>query len=112
MHLNQLATPPTPILFGGWIYQLFKHFVQRMPRSFQKGPWLGKVDLVIFRSMNLIKEANDGIVRFQTVQGHVWNPQEALILHAPHIRHPPQYQYQHHGDLGKSSSQGCGFPNF
>ncbi|KAJ0566776.1 hypothetical protein HanIR_Chr06g0277381 [Helianthus annuus] len=25
MHLNQLANPPTPILFGGWIYRLFKN---------------------------------------------------------------------------------------
>ncbi|KAF5781140.1 hypothetical protein HanXRQr2_Chr11g0480031 [Helianthus annuus] len=111
MHLNQLATPPTPILFGGWIYRLFKHFV-RMPRSFQKGPWSGKVDMVICRSMNLIYEADDGTVSFQTVQGHAWNPQEALVLHAPHIHPPPQYHYQHHGDPGQSSSQGGGFPNF
>ncbi|KAJ0957475.1 hypothetical protein HanPSC8_Chr01g0027701 [Helianthus annuus] len=89
MHLNQLANPPTPILFGGWIYRLFKHFEQRMPRSSRKGPWSGKVDLVICHSMNIINEADDGTVRFQTVQGHVWNPKEALVLHAPQIRLPP-----------------------
>ncbi|MFS7955537.1 hypothetical protein Hanom_Chr07g00643841 [Helianthus anomalus] len=98
MHWNQLANPPTPILFGGWIYRLFKNFVQRMPRSFKKGPWSGNVDLIICRSM-------DG-------SRAVWNPQEAPVLHAPQIRPPPQYQYQHHGDPGQSSSQGGGFPNF
>ncbi|MFS7963127.1 hypothetical protein Hanom_Chr08g00734491 [Helianthus anomalus] len=93
MHLNQLANSPTPILFGGWIYRLFKLFVQRIPRSFRKGPWSGKMDLVICRSMNIINEANNGTVRFQKVQGHVWNPQEALVLHAPNIRPPPQFHY-------------------
>ncbi|KAJ0700304.1 hypothetical protein HanOQP8_Chr10g0366261 [Helianthus annuus] len=83
-----------------------------MPRSFRKGPWSGKVDLVICHSMGIINEAGDGTIRFQTVQGHVWNPQEALVIHTPQIRPPPQYQYQHHGDPGQSSSQGCGFPNF
>ncbi|MFS7968897.1 hypothetical protein Hanom_Chr09g00802881 [Helianthus anomalus] len=61
--------------------------------------------------MGIINEAGDGTIRFQTVQGHVWNPQEALVLHAPQIRPLPQFQYQHHGDLGQSSSQGGGFPN-
>ncbi|KAJ0927367.1 hypothetical protein HanRHA438_Chr04g0182051 [Helianthus annuus] len=112
MHLNQLATPPTPIYFGGWIYRLFKHFVDRMPRSFQKSPWSGRVDMVICRSMNLIYEADDGTVSFQRVQRYAWNPQEALVLHAPHIRPPPQYHYQPQGDPGQSSSQGGGFPNF
>ncbi|MFS7963389.1 hypothetical protein Hanom_Chr13g01209931 [Helianthus anomalus] len=32
---------------------------------------------------------------------------EALVLHAPQIRPPPQY----HGHAGPSSSQGDGFPN-
>ncbi|KAJ0716114.1 hypothetical protein HanPI659440_Chr13g0509101 [Helianthus annuus] len=68
--------------------------------------------MVICRSMNLIYEADDGTVRFQTVQGHAWNPQEALVLHVPHIRPPPQYHYQPQGDPGQSSSQGGGFPNF
>ncbi|MFS7930495.1 hypothetical protein Hanom_Chr04g00344991 [Helianthus anomalus] len=45
MHLNQLASSPTPIFFGGWIYRLFKTYVQCMPRSFHKGPRSGKVDL-------------------------------------------------------------------
>ncbi|MFS7937302.1 hypothetical protein Hanom_Chr05g00426011 [Helianthus anomalus] len=112
MHLNQLPNAPTPIFYRGWIYRLLKHFVQGMPRSFHRGPWLGKVDLIICRSMNLINEADDGTIRFQTIRGHVWNPQEALVLHAPQIRPPPQYQYQHHGDPGQSSSQGGGFPNF
>ncbi|MFS7997361.1 hypothetical protein Hanom_Chr12g01140881 [Helianthus anomalus] len=62
--------------------------------------------------MSLINETNDGTVRFQMVQGHVLNPQEALFLHAPHIFPPPQYHYQPHGDPGQSSSQGGGFPNF
>ncbi|MFS7995029.1 hypothetical protein Hanom_Chr12g01113151 [Helianthus anomalus] len=105
MHLNQLANPPTPILFGGWIYRLFKNFVQRKPWSIRKGPWWGKVDLVICHSMGIINEAGDGTVRFQTVQGHVWNPQEALVLHAPQIRPPPQYQYHCHA--GQSPSQGA-----
>ncbi|MFS7955003.1 hypothetical protein Hanom_Chr07g00637331 [Helianthus anomalus] len=90
MHLNQLSNPLTPIFFGGWIYRLFKNYVQRMSRSFKKGPWSGKVDLVIYRSMGIINEANDGTVRFQKVQGHVWNPQEALVLHAPQFRPPPR----------------------
>ncbi|KAF5767721.1 hypothetical protein HanXRQr2_Chr14g0628021 [Helianthus annuus] len=72
MHLNQLATPPTPILFGGWIYRLFKHFVQRMPSSFQKGPWSGKVDLVICRSMNIINEADDR-------KGHISDDSRACV---------------------------------
>ena len=42
------------------------------------------------------------------MQGHAWNLQEALILHAP----PPQYQSQPHGAPGQSSSQGGGVPNF
>ncbi|MFS7903449.1 hypothetical protein Hanom_Chr01g00024161 [Helianthus anomalus] len=50
----------------------------------------------------------DGTVRFQTVQGHVWNPQEALVFHAAPIHPPPQFQ----GHAGSSSSQGGGFPNF
>ncbi|MFS7936440.1 hypothetical protein Hanom_Chr05g00415591 [Helianthus anomalus] len=74
MHLNQLANPLTTIFFGGWIYRLYKNFVQKMPRSFRKGPWSGKVDLVVCRSMGNINEADDGTVRFQTVQGYVWNP--------------------------------------
>ncbi|MFS8002750.1 hypothetical protein Hanom_Chr13g01205741 [Helianthus anomalus] len=73
MHLNQLANPPTPIFYGGWIYGLFKNFVQRMARSFKKSPWSGKVDLVICRSMGIINEAGDRTIRFQRVQGHVWN---------------------------------------
>ena len=58
--------------------------------------------------MNLLYEAEDGTVSFQRAQGYAWNPQEALVLHAP----PPHYQYQPHGDPGQSSSQGGGFPNF
>ncbi|KAM0065471.1 hypothetical protein Hdeb2414_s0003g00115141 [Helianthus debilis subsp. tardiflorus] len=104
MHLNQLANPPTPIFYGAWIYRLYKNFVQKMPRSFRKGPWSGKVDLVICRSMGIINEAGDGTVRFQTLQGHVWNPHEALVLHAAPIRPPPQF----HGHAGLSSSQGGG----
>ncbi|MFS7914600.1 hypothetical protein Hanom_Chr02g00155341 [Helianthus anomalus] len=46
MHLNQLASSPTPIFFGGWIYRLFKTYVQGMPKSFRTGPWSGKVDLI------------------------------------------------------------------
>ncbi|KAJ0940078.1 hypothetical protein HanRHA438_Chr02g0079241 [Helianthus annuus] len=83
-----------------------------MSRSFHRGPWSGKVDLVICRSMGIINEVGDGIISFQTIQGNVWNPQEALVLHAPQIRPPPLYQYQHHGDPGESSSQGGCFPNF
>ncbi|MFS7986949.1 hypothetical protein Hanom_Chr11g01016251 [Helianthus anomalus] len=79
-----------------------------MRKSFRKGPWLGKVDLVQCRSMGIINEVGDGTVRFQTVQGHVWNPLEALVLHASPIRPPPQF----HGHPGSSSSQGGGFPNF
>ncbi|KAJ0835389.1 hypothetical protein HanRHA438_Chr16g0754631 [Helianthus annuus] len=40
--------------------------------------------------MNLLYEAEDGTVSFQRAQGYAWNPQEALVLHAP----PPHYQYQ------------------
>ncbi|MFS7987879.1 hypothetical protein Hanom_Chr11g01028021 [Helianthus anomalus] len=65
MHLNQLATSHTPIFFGGWIYRLYKNFVQKMTRSFRKGPWSGKVDLVICRSMGIINEAGDGTIRFK-----------------------------------------------
>ncbi|MFS8017830.1 hypothetical protein Hanom_Chr15g01385001 [Helianthus anomalus] len=66
MHLNQLDTSQTPIFFGGWIYRLCKTFVQRMPKSFRKGPWLGKVDLVNCCSMGIIYDMGDGTVRFQT----------------------------------------------
>ncbi|KAF5797151.1 hypothetical protein HanXRQr2_Chr08g0360301 [Helianthus annuus] len=83
-----------------------------MPRSFQKSTWSGRVDMTICRSMNLIYEAEDGTVSFQRVQGHAWNPQEALVLHAPHFQPTPQYHYQPKGDPGQSSSQGGGFPNF
>ncbi|MFS7951233.1 hypothetical protein Hanom_Chr07g00592491 [Helianthus anomalus] len=61
--------------------------------------------------MRIINEANAGTIRFQTVKGHAWNPKEALVLHAPEIRSTSQFQYQHHGDPGQSSSQGGGFPN-
>ncbi|MFS8002430.1 hypothetical protein Hanom_Chr13g01202001 [Helianthus anomalus] len=108
MHLNQLATVPTPIFFRGWLYRLYKNFVQRMPKSFCKCPWSGKADLVICRSMEIINDAGDGTVRCQPVQGHVWNRQEALVLHAAPICPPPQFQ----GHAGSSSSQGGGFPNF
>ncbi|KAM0035708.1 hypothetical protein Hdeb2414_s0015g00449661 [Helianthus debilis subsp. tardiflorus] len=108
MHLNQLATVPTPIFFEGWIYRLYKTFVQRMPKSFWKGPWLGKVDLVNYRSMGIVYDMGGDTVRFQTTQGHVWNPEEALVLHANPLRFPPQF----HGQPGSSSSQGGGFPNF
>ncbi|KAJ0480464.1 hypothetical protein HanIR_Chr13g0631981 [Helianthus annuus] len=107
MHLNRLAHAPTPIFFGGWVYRLFKHFTN-IPRSFERSPWSGRVDVHICRSMNLIYEAEDGSVSLQRMQGHAWNPQEALVLHAP----PPQYHYQPHGEPGQSSSQGGGFPNF
>ncbi|MFS7981275.1 hypothetical protein Hanom_Chr10g00949061 [Helianthus anomalus] len=50
--------------------------------------------MTICRSMNLIYEADDGTVSFQIVQGHAWNPQEALVLHAPQFQPPPpQYHY-------------------
>ncbi|KAJ0936762.1 hypothetical protein HanRHA438_Chr03g0134741 [Helianthus annuus] len=111
MHLNRLAHAPTPIFFGGWVYRLFKHFVN-IPRSFERSPWSGRVDVHICRSMNLIYEAEDGSVSFQRMQGHTWNPQEALVLHAPQFQQPPHYQYHPHGDPGQSSSQGGGFPNF
>ncbi|KAJ0692972.1 hypothetical protein HanPI659440_Chr15g0591951 [Helianthus annuus] len=107
MHLNRLAHAPTPIFFGGWVYRLFKHFT-RIPRSFERSPWSGRVDYHICRAMNLLYEAEDGTVSFQRTQGYAWNPQEALVLHAP----PPHYQYQPHGDPGQSSSQRGGFPNF
>ncbi|KAJ0627425.1 hypothetical protein HanHA89_Chr01g0025231 [Helianthus annuus] len=107
MHLNQLAHAPTPIFFRGWVYRLYRHSVN-IPRSFERSPWPGRVDVHICRSMNLSYEAEDRSVSFQRMQGHAWNPQEALVLHAP----PPQYQYHPHGDPGQSSSQGGGFPNF
>ncbi|KAJ0540274.1 hypothetical protein HanHA300_Chr08g0296381 [Helianthus annuus] len=107
MHLNRLARAPTPIFFGGWVYRLFKHFTC-IPRSFERNPWSGRVDYHICRAMNLLYEVEDGSVSFQRMQGHAWNPQEALVLHAP----PPHYQYQPHGDPGQSSSQGGCFPNF
>ncbi|KAJ0897938.1 hypothetical protein HanRHA438_Chr08g0351231 [Helianthus annuus] len=107
MHLNRLAHAPTPIFFGGWVYRLFKHFT-RIPRSFERSPWSGRVDYHICRAMNSLYEAEDGTVSFQRTQGYAWNPQEALVLHAP----PPHYQYQPHGDPSQSSSQGGGFPNF
>ncbi|MFS8022936.1 hypothetical protein Hanom_Chr16g01445351 [Helianthus anomalus] len=106
MHLNQLASSPTPIFFGGWIYRLFKTYVHLMSKSFRKGPWSGKVDLTQCRSMGIIHETGDGTVRFQTTQGHVWNPEEALVLHPN--RPPPQYQ----GHQTGSSSQGSGFLTF
>ncbi|KAM0049788.1 hypothetical protein Hdeb2414_s0008g00290061 [Helianthus debilis subsp. tardiflorus] len=86
MHLNRLARAPTPIFFGGWVYRLFKHFTQ-IPRSFERSPWSGRVDYHICRAMNLLYEAEDGTVSFQRAQGYAWNPQEALVLHAP----PPHY---------------------
>ncbi|MFS7904347.1 hypothetical protein Hanom_Chr01g00034991 [Helianthus anomalus] len=89
MHLNQLANPSNPIFFGGWIYRIFKNFVQRMPRSFKKSPWSGKADLIICRSMGIINEADDETIRFQTVQGHVWNPREVLVLNAPQMSSSP-----------------------
>ncbi|MFS7929960.1 hypothetical protein Hanom_Chr04g00338521 [Helianthus anomalus] len=92
MHLNQSASSPTPIFFGGWIYRLFKTYVQRTPKSFRKGPWSGKVDITQCRSMGIIHEMGDGTVRFQATQGDVWNPKEALVLHADPNRPPPQYQ--------------------
>ncbi|KAJ0517866.1 hypothetical protein HanHA89_Chr11g0430611 [Helianthus annuus] len=78
-----------------------------MPESFRKGPWSGKVDLTQGRSMGIIHEMGDGSVCFQTAQGHVWNPKEALVLHADPNR-PPQYLGYQTG----SFSQGGGFPNF
>ncbi|KAJ0611011.1 hypothetical protein HanHA300_Chr01g0010361 [Helianthus annuus] len=107
MHLNRLAHAPTPIFFGGWVYRLFKHFTN-IPRSFERSPWSGRVDYHICRAMNLLYEAEDGTVSFQRTQGYAWNPQEALVLHAP----PPHFQYPPQGDPGQSSSQGGGFPNF
>ncbi|MFS7976698.1 hypothetical protein Hanom_Chr10g00895471 [Helianthus anomalus] len=68
IHLNQLASSPTLIFFGGWIYRLFKTYVQR----------------------------------------HIWNLEEALVLHVDPTCPPPQYQGYQTG----SSSQGGGFPNF
>ncbi|MFS8019110.1 hypothetical protein Hanom_Chr15g01399961 [Helianthus anomalus] len=61
MHLNQLANPPIAILFARWIYHLYKNFVPKMPRSFCKGPWSGKVDLGICRSMGIINEAGTSL---------------------------------------------------
>ncbi|MFS8021061.1 hypothetical protein Hanom_Chr16g01423021 [Helianthus anomalus] len=89
MHLNQLASSPTPVFFGGWIYRLFKTYVQRMPKSFRKSPWSGKVDLTQCRSMGIIHEMGDRTVRFQTTQEHVWNPEEAIVLHANPNCPPP-----------------------
>ncbi|MFS7952915.1 hypothetical protein Hanom_Chr07g00612491 [Helianthus anomalus] len=108
MQLNQLASSPTPIFFGGWIYRLFKTYVQRMPKSFHRGPRSGKVDLAQCRSLRIIHEMGDGSVRFQNARGNMWNPEEALVLHADPTHPPPQQQSYHTG----SSSQGGGFPNF
>ncbi|MFS7913655.1 hypothetical protein Hanom_Chr02g00144221 [Helianthus anomalus] len=44
--------------------------------------------------MGIIHEMGDGTVRFQTTQGHVWNPEAALVLHANLSRPPPQFQGQ------------------
>ncbi|KAJ0752183.1 hypothetical protein HanPI659440_Chr09g0321421 [Helianthus annuus] len=88
------------------VYRLFKHFTN-IPRSFERSPWSGRVDYHICRAMNLLYEAEDGTVSFQRTQGYAWNPQEALVLHAP----PPHFQYPPQGDPGQSSSQGGGFPN-
>ncbi|KAM0046843.1 hypothetical protein Hdeb2414_s0009g00321331 [Helianthus debilis subsp. tardiflorus] len=73
MHLNRLAHAPTPIFYGEWVYRLFKHFTC-IPRSFERSPRSGRVDIHICRSMNLIYEAEDGSVSFQRMQGHAWNP--------------------------------------
>ncbi|MFS8024005.1 hypothetical protein Hanom_Chr16g01458181 [Helianthus anomalus] len=100
MRLNQLPSSPTPIFVGGWIYRLFKTDVQRMPKTFRKGPWSGKVDLTQCRSMGIIHETGDGTARFQTTHGHVWNPEEALVLHPNPNCPPPQFQ----GKPGPSSS--------
>ncbi|MFS8022927.1 hypothetical protein Hanom_Chr16g01445261 [Helianthus anomalus] len=79
-----------------------------MSKSFRKGPSSGKVDLTQWRSMGIIHETGDGTVRFQTTQGHVWNPEEALVLHPNPNRPPPKYQ----GHQTGSTSKGGGFPNF
>ncbi|MFS7913724.1 hypothetical protein Hanom_Chr02g00145051 [Helianthus anomalus] len=82
MHLNQLASSPTPIFFRGWIYCLFKTYVQHMPKSFHRGARSGKVDLAQCRLVGIIQDDPN--------------------------RPPPQHQSYHVG----SSSQGGGFPNF
>ncbi|MFS7945906.1 hypothetical protein Hanom_Chr06g00529651 [Helianthus anomalus] len=91
MHLNPLASSPTPIFSEGWIYRLFKTCVQRMPKSFHKAPRSGKVDLTQCYSMGIIHEMGDETVKFRNTQGHVWNPEEALVLHDDPTRPPPQY---------------------
>ncbi|MFS7929712.1 hypothetical protein Hanom_Chr04g00335761 [Helianthus anomalus] len=102
MQLNQLASSPTPIYFGGWIYHLFKTFVHRMPKSFHRGVRSRKVDLAQCRSMGIIQEMDDRSVHFRNARGNVW------ALEDDPIRSPPQHQSYHIG----SSSQGGGFPNF
>ncbi|KAF5765971.1 hypothetical protein HanXRQr2_Chr15g0709851 [Helianthus annuus] len=108
MHLNQLASSPTPIFFGGWIYRLFKNYAHRMPKSFHRGARFGKVDLAQCRSMGLVQEMDDGSVRFRNARGNTWGPEKVLALQDDPSRPPPQHQSHHAG----SSSQGAGFPNF
>ncbi|MFS8002492.1 hypothetical protein Hanom_Chr13g01202691 [Helianthus anomalus] len=83
MHLNQLASSSTPIFFGGWIYRFFKTYVQRMPKSFRKGPWSGKEKLLCTR--NTYNMASNTFTRVGAMERSISTIQENIIYIREHM---------------------------
>ncbi|KAM0049919.1 hypothetical protein Hdeb2414_s0008g00291561 [Helianthus debilis subsp. tardiflorus] len=100
---------PTPIFFGGWIAKLFNNYIRRTPSAFHKGVGMTRDDLALCRSLKLIIDCNNGLMRFKDARGRVWNqsnPDKVLV-----IKDNPDCP-RHSGSFTGSSFQGgADFPN-
>ncbi|MFS7999122.1 hypothetical protein Hanom_Chr12g01162301 [Helianthus anomalus] len=106
---NATADARTPIFFGGWIAKLFKNYIRRTPSVFHKGVGVTRADLALFRSLNIIIDCNNGLMRFKDARGRVWNPNdpdEVLV-----IEDNPDCPRYSGSFLGSSSQGGGDFPN-
>ncbi|MFS7989449.1 hypothetical protein Hanom_Chr11g01046971 [Helianthus anomalus] len=73
---NAKATYPTPIFFGGWIARIYKAYATRTPRRFTKGVGVTRADVSLCRSLNLIADYNNGLLRFKDNKGKIWSPND------------------------------------
>ncbi|MFS7997581.1 hypothetical protein Hanom_Chr12g01143411 [Helianthus anomalus] len=73
---NAKATYLTPIFFGGWIARIYKAYATRTPRRFTKGVGVTRADVSLCRSLSLIVDCNNGLIRFKDNNGHNLDPKQ------------------------------------
>ncbi|MFS7964469.1 hypothetical protein Hanom_Chr08g00750741 [Helianthus anomalus] len=104
MATNATADTCTPIFHGGWITKLFMRYIRQTPTMFYKVVTVTKADLALCRSLNLIINCNNGLMRFKDAHGRAWNPNDPNEILA--IEDVPNHPRP--GSFPGSSSQGGG----